>query len=335
MATHTKPRLLTLTNLDFPQKVLVVVILATVGFGYLGALANMFAQVAGADGNQTITLDEFPSVYRERGLGGLLQEVQNSMGLDDVIKTYHGSGAGTTVLEASLNGTMRTKILEYYATEGEPDEETKALAESDRLALIEWSHLPEELRKRAYEEGITTNEEGGADFEAFLNLFGEGKEPENEEVELVSLIQDTFTNACISCHSGGGPDAQARKFPMETFDEINAYCVEDHGMSYQQLALTTHIHLLGFSVLFAMTGFLFSLTGYSTWVRAVFAPWTLLLQVVEIACWWLAKGDVLFAYGIFYLGPLIGIGLGIQIFGTLLDLLLRRRSAEAVSTNES
>lgn len=316
---------MTLRNLDLSQKLLVIIILATVGFGYLGALVNMFAQVAGADGNQSITLDDFSSVYQTKGLSGVLTEVQNSMGLDDVIKTYHGSGSGTTVFEAALNGTMKDKILEYYASDGEPDEETKKLAEADRQALILWSHLPYDLRKRAYEEGITTNENGGADFEAFRKMFGEGGEvPEGEEVELTPVIANTVTDACVSCHSAGGPDALARKFPMESFEEINTYCVEDRGMSYEQLALTTHVHLLGFSVLFAMTGFIFSLTSYPLALRAAFAPWALALQVVEIACWWLAKGNVAFAYGIFYLGPLIGLGLGVQILGSLLDLLFRR-----------
>jgi hypothetical protein len=92
----------------------------------------------------------------------------------------------------------------------------------------------------------------------------------------------------------------------------------------KSLALTTHVHLLGFSVLFAMTGFIFSLTDYPALVRILVAPTTLALQVAEIACWWLAKVDVFYAKAIFYLGPAVGTFLLIQIFGALLDLLIRR-----------
>jgi hypothetical protein len=91
------------------------------------------------------------------------------------------------------------------------------------------------------------------------------------------------------------------------------------------LALTTHVHLLGFSVLFAMTGFLFSLTEFPWAMRLFFVPFTLAAQLVEIACWWLAKVDVVYAKMIFYLGPLVGLGLVVQSAGVLLDLLLRRR----------
>lgn len=95
-------------------------------------------------------------------------------------------------------------------------------------------------------------------------------------------------------------------------------------MSYEKLALHTHVHLLGFSMLFAMTGFLFSLTSYPLWLRLPFVPWTLGFQVIEIACWWLAKVDIHAAQAIFYLGPVISIGLAVQILGTLFDLLFRR-----------
>ncbi len=69
---------------------------------------------------------------------------------------------------------------------------------------------------------------------------------------------------------------------------------------------------------------MFSLTSFPTFVRAVFVPWTLFFQVIEICCWWLAKSHVGFAYAIFYLGPLIGLGLGVQLLGTFIDLLIRR-----------
>lgn len=317
---------LTLRNLDLPQKLLVLTILATIGLGYIGALANLFSQMAAADGQQSVELADFAKIYREKGLRSLLQEIQSSLGMEDVIRTYHGTGAGATRLEAALNGTMRDKMLEYYASDDNPDEETKAQAEQDRLALITWSHLPRDRREKAYEEGVPLREDGAIDWAAFEAFF-EKKDARDALPELTPVIADAFNNACVTCHSGAGDD-QARNLPLETFREVDGYCVEDRGMSFKQLALTTHVHLLGFSVLFAMTGFLFSLTSYSRLLRLIFVPWTLFFQLLEIACWWLAKSDVFFAKAIFYLGPIVGIGLGVQILGTFIDLLIRRPDRE-------
>lgn len=309
-ARADSPRL-TLRELALPQKLLALVVLSTVGLGYLAALANLFANVAGADGRQTVVLEEIPALFQERGLGGVVTEIEKSLGKDDVVRRYHGSGAGVNRLEAALNGTMRGKILESLAGDDAPDEDTKALAEELRTMLIRWSHLEPPRRRETFEKGVPVNEEGALDWTA---LESEG------DFERQPLVADTFQQYCASCHSGSG-DPQARGFPLETFAQIDAYCVEDRGMSYAQLAMTTHVHLLGFSVLFAMTGFLFSLTSLPLWLRVVFAPWTLFFQICEIVCWWLAKTDVVFAEAIFYLGGVVGLGLLIQIVGCLADLV--------------
>lgn len=333
---YTPPVRLQLRNLDFAQKLLVFVILATVGFGYLGALANLFAQHSGQDGVSTITLDEIPSFVREKGIGALFEEIHKSMGVQDAIKVYHGSGAGVTELESALNGTMKGMVLISMVGDQKPDPEEEKIANSLNQMLIQWSKLPESLRRQAYEEGIPTNDDGDPEMDRFVKLFGspipdEATKKEAEDVELVPLISDTFTDSCVRCHSPGSPDPQAKKIPLTTFDEVNAFCVEDHGMPLKQLALTTHVHLLGFSVLFALTGFIFSLTSYPSFIRILFTPWTLLFQLMEIACWWLAKVDIIFAYGIVYLGALVGIGLLIQVFGSLLDLLFRRKDRPPLS----
>lgn len=312
-----------LRNITVPQKLLVLVILATVGFGYLGALANLFAQQSGADGKTLAELEDFPAIYDKEGFGGLFKKINESLGVNDVIKTYHGSGAGVTELEAALNGTMRTMILKEMVGNDPPDEESKKIAETLRIMLIDWSKLPPELRKKAYVDGMPLTEDGSAaDFKKFEAIMA--KKVDGKDVETEKIIAETFDLYCSTCHSPGGPDAQARKIPLNSFETADAFCHEDRGMSMKQLALTTHVHLLGFSVLFAMTGFLFSLTSWPTWIRIIFVPATLAFQVAEIACWWLAKTHVAYAYGIFYLGGLIGISLGVQIIGTLIDLIIRR-----------
>lgn len=316
---------LSLRSLSLPQRLLVVVILATVGIGYLAALANMFAQVAGADGAQTIQLGDIPTVYRERGISGVFKEIDRSLGKEDVVRRYHGHGAGVTRLEAALNGSMKAMIVEGMSSKDEPaDEATLAAAENLRQALILWSHLPHPARRLAYDEGIAATGDGAPDLERLHRSFFEQSANKKDGTKREALISATLNDHCVKCHSPSGPEALARSFPLETFEQVDAYCVEDRGMSYAQLAMTTHVHLLGFSVLFAMTGFLFSLTSFPLWVRVVITPWVLGWQMVEIFCWWLAKSDPIFAEAIFYLGPLVGVGLLIQISGSLFDMVWPR-----------
>lgn len=313
------PTRLTLASLTLPQKLLVLVILGTVGSGYLAALANTFAQVAGSDGRQSVTLADFPSVAKERGLAALAGEIERSLGKEDVVRRYHGLGSGVTRLQAALDGTMKPKILEELTKGTTGDEATIKLAEELRQMLIDWSRLDRPLREQAYRAGVPVTADGAANLVKFQELATrKAKMPKVEPV-----IAHTLRDYCVTCHSPGG-DPQARTMPLETFEQVDAYCTEDHGMSLPQLAMTTHVHLLGFAVLFAMTGFLFSLTSYPEWVRILFVPWTLLFQMMEIACWWLAKTQVVFAAAIFYLGGIVGIGLLIQIVGVLWDLVRPR-----------
>jgi hypothetical protein len=300
-----------LRNLDAPQKLLVGVIVGTVLGGYGAALLNVFAQHSEADRKATIRLDEFLETYKREGAFALVDKIQQSLGMEDVIRHYHGGGSGTA-MQAALDTSMKTMILDKMVEEEGNTPEVSRQAERLRAMLIQWSNLPEDLRKSTYEEGTPVDDDGMPRFDPAA-LAGSDK---------VAVVKDAFQNYCVRCHSQAG---EAKEFPLIDYASISRYCVVDTGVSLKALALTTHVHLLGFSVLFAMTGFLFSLTEFPWLVRLVFVPLTLAVQLVEIACWWLAKVDVFYAKMIFYLGPLVGLGLFVQSAGVLFDLLIRRR----------
>ena len=63
------------------------------------------------------------------------------------------------------------------------------------------------------------------------------------------------------------------------------------GMSLSKLAQTTHVHMLGFSMLYGLTGLLFAFTSYPVFVRVLIAPLPLLAQIIDISFWWLARLD--------------------------------------------
>ena len=309
--TPTPARRWKLRNLDVPQKLLVGVIVGTVLGGYLAALVNVFAQHANADGKSKIEIEQFISTYKRDGFFALVDNIQQSLGMDDVIRHYHGTGGGT-LLQVALDTTMKTMIEEKIVQDQGRTPESLKQAEALRQMLIKWSLLPEDLRKTTYEEGSPVDDDGIAILDAIKQA----------NPDKATVVKDTFQAYCVGCHS---PNGKARQYSLVDLSSVSKYCVVHTGVSAKALALTTHVHLLGFSVLFAMTGFLFSLTEFPWAVRLVFVPLTLTAQLVEIACWWLAKVDVFYAKMIFYLGPLVGLGLLIQSAGILIDLVFRRR----------
>ena len=308
---NDRPRL-KLRNLETSQKLLVLAVLATVGFGYLAALANLFAQTADGNPAATLKLEDIPQAVRKDGPAVTLVKIADSAGMKQVVRRYSGT-PGANALSAALDTNMRAMIVAKLIKSEGDNPENRARAEQLRLMLAEWSKLPKADRERVYEQGCPVDERtGAAKFDAKAG-------------EAVTIVKETLDAYCVRCHKPtGGAEEAAAGIPLTTFAEVDRYCVEDRGISPKRLALVTHVHLLGFAVLFGTTGLLFSMTDWPRWSRLAIAPFTLTAQLVEISCWWLAKLDPFFAKMIFLIGPLVGLGLLIQLAGTFLDLALRR-----------
>ena len=60
-------------------------------------------------------------------------------------------------------------------------------------------------------------------------------------------------------------------------------------MSIEKLTQSTHAHLLSFAVLYCLTGLIFAFTSYPALIRGIVAPLVLVAQLIDIACWWLAR----------------------------------------------
>src|SRR5262249_18551617 len=134
---------------------------------------------------------------------------------------------------------------------------------------------------------------------------------------------------CVGCHSPGAGGAPAN-FPLNNWEDLADNLKEERrssGMSLTKLALTTHVHLLGFSMLYGLTGLALAFTSYPLWVRITIAPLALLAQIVDISFWWLARLDdpmgPMFARLITVSGGVVALGLLLQIVMTLFDLFHR------------
>jgi hypothetical protein len=194
-----------------------------------------------------------------------------------------------------------TSIKEIYAER-----------EGERKAVISW--VIDGANRKTYEED---RYELPHDFQKDIT----GDFVETEGGKRYARVQSILQARCVRCHSAsaGGPAGQ---YPLDSYERLKPYTVAEHsdGMSLPKLAQTTHVHLLGFSMLFAITGLIFAFTSYPLALRLIFGPFTLLAQVVDISCWWLGRADPNLARFIAVTGGLVAMGLVIQVVGSLFNM---------------
>ncbi len=101
-------------------------------------------------------------------------------------------------------------------------------------------------------------------------------------------------------------------------------------MEIDELTQTTHVHLLSFCMLWALTGIIFAFTSYPLWMRVGLAPIVLIAQVADVCCWWLARlpqTGPYFAAMILGTGAIVGMGLSAQIVLSLFNMYDKKGKA--------
>ena len=134
-------------------------------------------------------------------------------------------------------------------------------------------------------------------------------------------VKPIFTTVCAACHSAksGLPIP-----PLTNYQQVKKEVVFDHGDSFADLARLSHIHLFGISLIFLLTGAIFSLgrmdgiAKLSILVLPYVAIWA------DVGSWWLTKFDPVFAYVVLTGGAVMGICLALQIFIPLWEMWVRR-----------
>ncbi len=316
MANGTHPDRYLLRNLPLPVRLTLAMFLIAAGVGYLTGLIQLhFAHAS--PGNVLPTPDDAVKVYHGQS-GEKLTQLERLLVADEKL-AFNGTG--------SMRRAFTDKAGDWKeAIKQKPEAQVRAEREGERLALLEW--IKAGLPKQAYDEDkfpLPEKLAGQPLTIDFLKVNDQGKEMQPRVLSLKSLV-DT---RCASCHGQGG---EAEKFSLEKYDAVVKYNKEpgSGALSLEKLALITHTHMMAFAVLFGCTGLLFAFTSYPAPIRAVFGPWTLLFQVLDIACWWLGRYDPIFAKAIAITGALVGLGLGIQIIGGLFDLFSKKGKAVLV-----
>jgi hypothetical protein len=135
----------------------------------------------------------------------------------------------------------------------------------------------------------------------------------------------------VRCHTTkDSEDAKASEYPFETFAQLKprVTATASSAMSLTKLAQSTHVHLLGFSMLYGLTGLILAFSSYPTWLRVLLCPLPLLAQIADISFWWLARlpeelHGPEFARLIAISGAVVAVGLLLHLVLSLFDLFGR------------
>jgi hypothetical protein len=313
MNNYSSPRFV-LRDLSLATRIVLSLFLISVGVGYFAALVQLHFQGASPG--------------------------KHLPGPEEVISTYHGGGPNVSLLERLLvtdekkamnsSGSMRSAFtFRSSAWEKEikkraqakkinllqAEKELRAERNGEVAALVHWIH--EGNKPKFYETDAYPLPAALAHHpitEKFVGAHDDGTK--------VVKIKTIFNKRCVRCHEEGG-GSSASEYPLDSYKEINDYLevgAVGGGMPLKKLAQTTHVHLLGFAMLFCLTGVIFTLTDYPGWVRVILGPFPLLAQLADISCWWLARLDPTFAKTIMVTGGLVAVGLASHIVLGLLNM---------------
>ena len=131
-------------------------------------------------------------------------------------------------------------------------------------------------------------------------------------------VEPILTKNCGACHSAqsGLPIP-----PLTSFEDVEKIAQTDTGSSLLQLARVSHIHLFGISIIFLLTGAIFSLSETPAWFRMAVVIIPYLAILMDIGSWWATKYfDPVFAYVVVTGGAFMGLAMACQILVSLWDM---------------
>lgn len=322
--TDSSPARFTLRQLPVPAKLVVAAFLVSVGLGYFSALVQLHLRHGSRNGEPLPTASDVVSRFagvRKASAGGpdpvspferlIMGRTDGDMTKDSMAPAFFAKSGNKYTRDCQTRG----KEVVDREREGE------------RRLLRAWARAEAEARKAAYEA------------DKFPIPADLSTQPVTEE--FVDADAKTFSvktvidTRCGKCHPTDHPPS------LETYKDLDpvlavpnpdeilpgGWVRTSDQMSIDALTQSTHAHLLSFSMLFGLTGLAFAFTGYPRGIRLLIAPLVLVFQVLDISCWWLARvpgPGPYFAMAIVFTGGVVGLGLAVQIVGTLFDLFGRR-----------
>ncbi len=316
---------LRLRDLPLPARLVLSAFLLSVGLGYFAALVQLHMQHA-TPGHALPTGDD-----AERLFSGKPGERPKSK-LEALIEAEESqpfNGSGQMRQAFTIKSTKPDwdsaidERAEKIAGDGnevedkhreQAEKELRAERDGERQAVMAWVNAGAKKEEYDRDGFVLPTELIAQPITAKFVKDDGGK----KTVKVASIL----TARCYRCHKPDGV-GKAKDFPLNDYAKLKPYVTVSENstrMSTEKLAQTTHVHLLGFSMLYGLTGLIFAFTSYPRLVRILIAPLPLVAQVADISCWWLARIDPTFAHVIVFTGGVVAGGLMLHIGLTLFNL---------------
>lgn len=145
-------------------------------------------------------------------------------------------------------------------------------------------------------------------------------------------VKPILEQKCAPCHSAqsGMPIV-----PLTSFEDVKKVATPDTGVSMLSLARVSHIHLFGISIIFLLTGAIFSLSMTPIWFRVTVLVIPYLAIIMDIGSWWATKYyDPVFAYIVLTGGAFMGLAMACQILVSLWDMWIAPLTAAGRAKSE-
>jgi hypothetical protein len=311
------PKRFVLGNLNLPARLVVAAFLLSVGAGYFAALIQLHFQHA-SPGTLLPNTEDAATVYYGR-VG--MSQLERLLVMDEG-KPFNGSGSMRqtfTIKSAGWRSAISRRAKENQVSLRQAEEELRSERDGERLAVLDWIHAGAE--RRAFDEDNYVLSSRLARHPITAEFMERGSDG-TRRVKVSSILE----HRCGRCHAEGKSDS-ASQFPLQNWEQVHEYCeipTSAGGISLRKLAQSTHVHLLGFSLLFGLTGLILALTSYPAWLRGLLGPMPLVAQLVDIGFWWLGRLDPTFARGIIVTGSIVALGLFLQVTLSLFNLFGKR-----------
>jgi hypothetical protein len=325
----SEPRLV-LGDLPVAARLTLAVFLISVALGYAAALVQLKLQHA-RPGQYMPTPEDTEKIFTHpRKSDRPISKLEKLLIADENLPFNGGGEMSRAFTKRSVGWKKDIKNRAKKLRRGTPNEADLEAAEKtlraerngEREGMVAW------IRDGANKDDYEQDKYCLPDNLAKQPITPKYVEKDSEGKTLLK-IKSLMTDRCIRCHAKDGEDAKAAQFPLEKPEQIAKYTSVESGgaMSLDKLAQTTHVHLLGFAVLYCLTGLILAFTSWSGWIRIPLAPLPLLFQVIDICLWWLARMDEPYGHmlvqGIPITGAIVGASLGLQLLLSLFDLFGR------------
>lgn len=141
------------------------------------------------------------------------------------------------------------------------------------------------------------------------------------EAKYATRVLPVLEKTCLACHR---PGAAVKAPDLTSYAALGPFIQIDMGTSLHSLMRISHIHLFGIGLILFGVGSIFRRAQLPAWLGVGLLVLPFAAIFVDIAAWFLAKRDPVYAYVIVIAGAVLGAALAAQILIALYQLWFRR-----------